>query len=86
LNAATSPYVCIVDVDSILERDSLLRIMAGVLSDPSRVVAVGGIVRVLNASRVVGGELKEVRLPKGALEILQVIEYLRLSHRPGSMV
>ncbi|HEX2597228.1 MAG TPA: glycosyltransferase family 2 protein, partial [Terriglobales bacterium] len=30
LNAATSPYVCIVDADSILERDSLLRIMAGV--------------------------------------------------------
>lgn len=26
LNAATSPYVCIVDADSILERDSLLRI------------------------------------------------------------
>ena len=77
LNAATSPYVCIVDADSILERDSLLRIMAGVLNDPARVMAVGGIVRVLNGSRVVAGELKEVRLPKGALEILQVIEYLR---------
>src|SRR5438132_1869388 len=38
---------------------------------------LGGIVRVLNGSRVVAGELKEVRLPKGALEILQVIEYLR---------
>jgi cellulose synthase/poly-beta-1,6-N-acetylglucosamine synthase-like glycosyltransferase len=77
LNAATSPYVCIVDCDSILERDSLLRIMAGVLSDPSRVYAVGGIVRVLNGSRVVAGEMKEVRLPRGALEVLQVIEYLR---------
>lgn len=64
LNAATSPYVCIVDADSILERDSLLRIMAGVLNDPARVMAVGGIVRVLNGSRVVAGELKEVRLPK----------------------
>ena len=77
LNAATSPYVCIVDCDSILERDSLLRIMAGVLSDPTRVYAVGGIVRVLNGSRVVAGEMKEVRLPRGALEVLQVIEYLR---------
>ena len=77
LNAATSPYVCVVDADSILERDSLLRIMSGVLSDPARVYAVGGIVRVLNGSRVVAGELKEVRLPKGSLEVLQVIEYLR---------
>lgn len=77
INAATSPYICVVDADSILERDSLLRIMAGVLSDPSRVVAVGGIVRVLNGVRVIAGELKEVRLPKRAIEILQVIEYLR---------
>jgi len=30
LNAATSPYVCVVDADSILERDSLLRIMTGI--------------------------------------------------------
>jgi cellulose synthase/poly-beta-1,6-N-acetylglucosamine synthase-like glycosyltransferase len=77
LNAATSPYVCVVDADSILERDSLLRIMAGVLSDPARVVAVGGIVRVLNGSKVVGGELKQVRLPRRSIEVLQVIEYLR---------
>jgi cellulose synthase/poly-beta-1,6-N-acetylglucosamine synthase-like glycosyltransferase len=77
LNAATSPYVCVVDADSILEKDSLLRIMAGVLSDPSRVVAVGGIVRILNGSRVSGGELVEVKLPKGRIEVFQVIEYLR---------
>jgi cellulose synthase/poly-beta-1,6-N-acetylglucosamine synthase-like glycosyltransferase len=77
LNAATSPYVCIVDADSILERDSLLRIMAGLLSDPSRVMAVGGIVRVLNGSTVRNGLLQQVRLPKSGIEVLQVIEYLR---------
>ncbi len=77
LNAATSPYVCVLDADSILEKDALLRIMAGVLSDPARVVAVGGIVRVLNGCRLQGGALQEVRLPKRGIEILQVIEYLR---------
>jgi cellulose synthase/poly-beta-1,6-N-acetylglucosamine synthase-like glycosyltransferase len=77
LNVATSPYVCIVDADSILEKDSLLRIMAGVLSDPSRIMAVGGIVRVLNGSPVRHGQLQEVRLPKSGIEVLQVIEYLR---------
>lgn len=77
LNAATKPYVCVVDADSILERDSLLRIMVPILADPRRVVAAGGIVRVLNGSRVRDGQLTEVRLPKGWLEILQVIEYLR---------
>jgi cellulose synthase/poly-beta-1,6-N-acetylglucosamine synthase-like glycosyltransferase len=77
INAATSPYVCVVDADSILEKDSLARIMAGIISEPERVVAVGGIVRILNGSRVEGAELKEVRLPRTHIEILQVVEYLR---------
>jgi cellulose synthase/poly-beta-1,6-N-acetylglucosamine synthase-like glycosyltransferase len=77
INAATSPYVCVVDADSILERESLVRIMVGVLSDPGRVVAVGGIVRVLNGSSVVDNQLQQVRLPKRPIEVLQVIEYLR---------
>lgn len=77
LNAASSPYFCVVDADAILERDALLRIMAVVLSNPERVVAAGGIVRGLNGCHVVGGELREVCLPKRPLEVLQVIEYLR---------
>lgn len=77
INAASSPYICVVDADSILEKDSLLRIMAGVFSDPQRVVAVGGIVRVLNGCRVAGGELWQVRLPRRSWEVMQVIEYLR---------
>jgi cellulose synthase/poly-beta-1,6-N-acetylglucosamine synthase-like glycosyltransferase len=77
LNAATSPYVCIVDSDSMLERDALLRIMLPVLSDPKHVVAVGGIIRVLNGSEIRGGQLKRVRLPRKAIETIQVIEYLR---------
>ena len=77
LNAATSPYVCVVDSDSVLERDALLRIMAGVFADSSQVVALGGIVRISNGCLVAGGELKHVRLPKHAIEVLQVIEYLR---------
>lgn len=77
LNAATSPYVCVVDSDSVLERDSLLRMMAGVFADPSEVVALGGIVRISNGCVIEGGELRQVRLPKRAIEVLQVIEYLR---------
>ena len=76
LNVATSPYVCVVDADSVLERDSLLRIMLPVVQDPERVVAVGGIVRVLNGATIEGGCLR-ARLPKKSIEVIQVIEYLR---------
>src|SRR5258708_1616393 len=66
-----------VDAGSILERDGLLRIMLPILDDPERVVAVGGIIRVLNGSEVAEGHLRRVRLPRKGIEVMQVIEYLR---------
>jgi cellulose synthase/poly-beta-1,6-N-acetylglucosamine synthase-like glycosyltransferase len=77
LNVASSPYTCVVDADSVLERDALLRIMLPILADPKRVVAVGGIIRVLNGSEISNGHIRRVRLPRKSLEIIQVIEYLR---------
>jgi cellulose synthase/poly-beta-1,6-N-acetylglucosamine synthase-like glycosyltransferase len=77
LNVASSPFVCVVDADSLLERDSLMRMVSGIFSDPGRVVAAGGIVRVLNGCAVTEGRLNTIRLPQRPIEILQVIEYLR---------
>jgi cellulose synthase/poly-beta-1,6-N-acetylglucosamine synthase-like glycosyltransferase len=77
LNAATSPYVCVVDGDSVLERDALLRIMVPILADPEHVVAAGGIVRVLNGCEIEAGRVRRVRLAKKSIEVVQVVEYLR---------
>lgn len=77
LNAATSPYACTVDADSMLESDALLRIMVRILEDPKRVIAAGGIVRVLNGCELAGGKIRRVRLPKNPIVVIQVIEYLR---------
>ena len=77
LNAATRPYVCVVDADSVLEDDALLRIMVPILADPARVVCAGGIVRVVNGSEIHNGRIGRIRLPRTSIEILQVIEYLR---------
>jgi len=77
LNAAASPYVCVVDADSVLERDALLRIMVPILANPKLVVAAGGIVRVLNGSEIESGRMRRVRLPRKSIEVIQVVEYLR---------
>jgi cellulose synthase/poly-beta-1,6-N-acetylglucosamine synthase-like glycosyltransferase len=77
LNAATSPYVCVVDSDSVLESDALLRIMMPILSESEKVVCAGGIVRVLNGSKIQDGRMTQVRLPRKPLEVIQVVEYLR---------
>ena len=77
LNAASSPYVCAVDADAILESDSLKRVMAPAINDPHHVIASGGIVRIANGSEVRGGLVTRVKLPKRIIEILQIVEYLR---------
>ncbi|HEY7826363.1 MAG TPA: glycosyltransferase [Candidatus Acidoferrales bacterium] len=77
LNAASSPYTCVVDSDSMLESDALLRIMVKILEDPKRVIAAGGIVRVLNGCDLANGRIRSVRLPRSPIVIFQVIEYLR---------
>ncbi|MCI0402511.1 MAG: glycosyltransferase [Acidobacteria bacterium] len=76
LNLCHSSYFCTVDADAILEADALLRVMLPVYNDRA-VVASGGVVRVANGSLFSGGRLREARLPRRPLEILQVVEYLR---------
>src|SRR2546429_8129560 len=71
LNAATSPYVCIVDADSVLERDALLRIMLPIMADPKRVVAVCGIIRGFYGLAIGGGDLRRVRFSRKSIEEVQ---------------
>jgi cellulose synthase/poly-beta-1,6-N-acetylglucosamine synthase-like glycosyltransferase len=78
LNLAAGQYVCVIDADSLLEHDALVRIMSGLRSaGEGAVIAIGGIVRVLNGCSVDGARIRDVRLPRSPIEILQVIEYLR---------
>ncbi|MCG2583960.1 glycosyltransferase [Massilia sp. TS11] len=76
INAARYPLFCGVDADSILQRDSLQRVVAPFLSDPS-VIATGGTVRIANGCEVAGGFLTKVGLPRNPLALFQVVEYLR---------
>jgi len=76
INAARCPLVCVVDADSVLQRDSLQKIVRPLMEDP-RVVAVGGTIRLANGCRVSEGFMDQVGLPKGWLARIQVVEYLR---------
>jgi len=76
LNVARNPLVLIVDGDSFLQRDSLLRVVQPFLDDP-QVIACGGTVRIANGCTAEGGYLTEVRLPSDWTARFQVIEYLR---------
>lgn len=77
LRVATHPYVCVIDADSLLEEDALLKVAKPILDDPGLVVATGGAIRVVNGCRVDHGRVIDVRLPKSRLATIQVIEYIR---------
>jgi len=76
INASRFPLFCGVDADSVLERDSLKRVVEPFLEDP-RTIASGGTVRIANGCRVESGFLTSVGLPRNLLALLQIVEYLR---------
>lgn len=76
INASIYPVFVSIDADSILESDSLVRVIMPFIED-SRTVAAGGIVRVANGSVIEGGLIREVKLPRSRLACFQVVEYLR---------
>lgn len=71
-----TPLLCVMDADTLLERDALFRIVRPFLED-QRTVAAGGVVRVVNGCVVESGQVVDVRLPKSLLARMQVLEYLR---------
>lgn len=76
INAARHMLFCAVDADSILQRDSLLRVVQPFLED-ERTVAAGGTVRLANGSEVRGGFLLHAGLPRNWVARFQIVEYLR---------
>jgi cellulose synthase/poly-beta-1,6-N-acetylglucosamine synthase-like glycosyltransferase len=76
INVSRYPLFCGVDADSILQRDSLEKVVEPFLRDPT-VVAAGGTVRVANGCEVSGGFLTKVGLPNNIWALFQVVEYLR---------
>ncbi|MCO7247618.1 glycosyltransferase [Halomonas sp. Mc5H-6] len=76
INVARHALFCAVDADSILQRDSLLRVVQPFLED-ERTVAAGGTVRIANGSKVQSGFLLEAGIPRSLLARFQIVEYLR---------
>ena len=76
VNVCRYPLICVVDADSVLQPDSLRRVVRPFLEDPTT-VAVGGTVRIANGCSVRQGFLEKVALPRNFLALVQVVEYLR---------
>jgi poly-beta-1,6-N-acetyl-D-glucosamine synthase len=78
INVADSDYVLCIDVDSILEPDTILRMVKPIMVEPKKkVVAVGGIVWLTNDAIIEDGKLVSVHAPRRFVNRIQVLEYMR---------
>lgn len=78
INVAAFPYFLCTDVDCILSRDALTKMIQPVLNSDVPVIAVGASMRMANSCEVnEDGVLTRVRPPKRMVPCFQETEYLR---------
>jgi len=78
INICNKKYFAAIDVDCILEEDSILKMIKPFLEDnDNRVIATGGVIGVANSCKIKDGKIVEVNLPDSLLARFQVLEYTR---------
>ncbi len=77
INYSRYPYFCSIDGDSILDENSLLKVMKPIIASDGNVIAAGGNVRIANGNEVDYGKMIERELFRRPLVAYQIIEYLR---------
>ncbi|MDD4589399.1 MAG: glycosyltransferase family 2 protein [Parabacteroides sp.] len=78
INISYKFFIVCVDVDSILERNALLKLVKAIVEEKdNKVLAVGASVHIANGCKFENGELKEHLVPKRYFTCMQIIEYLR---------
>ncbi len=77
INLASAPYVCVIDGDSVVEREAMAAMMHAIVPHSAETVAAGGTIRIVNGCAVSGGVVTSVGTPRTFLGASQVLEYLR---------
>jgi biofilm PGA synthesis N-glycosyltransferase PgaC len=78
INISRSSLVVTIDSDSIIEADSVLKLVKPFLEEKDcKVIGTGGVIRIINSCEVERGHIQEIHLPDHILPRLQVLEYTR---------
>ncbi len=77
LNFAKYKYVCVIDADTVLEPDALLKVMAHVEKDPDSIVGIGSFFGLINGFKVTDGKIVERNFSFKPIVAYQNLEYIR---------
>ena len=78
INISKSNLIVSIDADSIIEADSILKLVKPFLEEKDRkVIGTGGVIRIVNSCDVELGHIRNIHIPKQILPRLQVLDYTR---------
>lgn len=78
INVCVGEMFACIDVDCVLERDALLRMIKPFLEETDqKVIATGGVIRLANDCIISDGRLIEINVPRNLIARAQVLEYMR---------
>lgn len=78
INVASFDYFVCTDVDCILDKDALLKLIKPVMEEPSkRVIATGATLRIANSCEIDKGVILRMKPPRNLLARFQEMEYIR---------
>lgn len=76
INYSSGEFICTIDADSVLDRESLKRVVIELAEDKSVFVA-GGQIAVSNDTEIVDGRVVNSRMPSNILVLWQITEYIK---------
>lgn len=77
INVSKYPFFCSIDGDSILDKNSLVRVMQPIINSNGKIIATGGSIQIANGQLEDDGSLSNKGLSNRPLVVMQVLEYLR---------
>ena len=77
ISFAEGELICVIDADSVIDPEGLLRAVEPFMADDGALIAVGGSIRVANGCAVSDGHIERVGVSKAWLPRFQTIEYFR---------
>lgn len=77
LNVAKNNYICVIDADTILERDALIKVMAQIEKEPDKIIGVGSYFGLVNGFNIKDGAIMEHSFSYNPLVAYQNVEYIR---------
>jgi cellulose synthase/poly-beta-1,6-N-acetylglucosamine synthase-like glycosyltransferase len=77
LNLAQYRFVCVLDADTVLERDALIKVMAYVHRDPEHIIGIAGSFGLINGFSVKNGVILDKSVSYDPLIAYQNLEYIR---------